>query len=243
MTYKPSLTALYHILLYITAEKNEQINNNANYIKSFRIGDEEYALSKGINAIIGDNGAGKSLLLSVLSGTVDSHYRSIVKANTIERNVGGNLQNAMIKTIKQDSIVEQVRTGDLFKGSNTEYFTNIDSNDAFKSDIQNYFDDLCKFVNNNISLTEERKSLDSNRFHVQLIDKNFYYPVIHAGLSLEDFSEDEDRKNALLNIYRDLVEEIYTGADYYAEISVANELEKLFYLNELKKRKRTLPTP
>ena len=90
-------------------ERNDE-GNNSNYINEIKLGDKSYELSTGINAIIGENGAGKSYILGKLNGEEDRKYKKINDINKVKISKVGS---PSITKISQGEIIEKVKSGNL----------------------------------------------------------------------------------------------------------------------------------
>lgn len=95
---------------------NRVQNKNINVIKSIKFDSNEISLSNGINAIIGDNGSGKTFLLEFLNNEdkLKKHYKSLVEKNNVTKMVIGKPN---IYYVEQNQIIDQVKKGELFNNS------------------------------------------------------------------------------------------------------------------------------
>ena len=100
---------------------NRVENKNLNYIKSIKCNENEYQLCNGINAIIGDNGSGKTLLLEMIGNkNIKRYYTKIINNNLMEIEKKGN---PSVEYIKQNEIIENVKKGDFLKKKITNILT------------------------------------------------------------------------------------------------------------------------
>ncbi|HIR59285.1 MAG TPA: hypothetical protein IAB38_04470 [Candidatus Onthousia excrementipullorum] len=141
------------------------------------IGNIDYniELSKGINAIIGDNSIGKSLLLHKMTD-----YREISKENKLKKAYDKYLEdnNINIKTrIESNDIRHFDKQGnirDIFTNNKTkskdfinEYYPVEPNYDIEKTKIVNKIDEFIYFLKNKKLLNEERKKLTNIKFELQ----------------------------------------------------------------------------
>lgn len=84
--------------------------NISNYIDTIKIDNTEYKLSTGINAIIGENGAGKSFLLKRLNNDNPVCYKKLLENNDVKVSKTGEPQMIIIN---QGEIIEKVKKGNL----------------------------------------------------------------------------------------------------------------------------------
>ena len=102
----PTFKGLLMSITGFNTRVNRTINDNKHYIKNISINDVEYPLSNGINAIIGDNGSGKSLLAEVLASDVEHHYKKLIDKNNIKIEYNDDsFQKNEINYIKQGKII------------------------------------------------------------------------------------------------------------------------------------------
>lgn len=211
------------LLLSITSfgtRVNRINNDNKHYIEYISVNGVKYPLSNGINAIIGDNGSGKSLLGDVLASDINKYYKKIISENDIKLEYNdSSFQKSNVKYIKQGSIVEKVREGNLFD-DNPKYFTNIANNNLFSTQITNYFNDVFVYVSKNIINNDMFDKLSKESLKIIPIGRNFYYPVIKKDIQTEEINEDKKRFEELKNIITSLKREIEDNADYYKKNKV-----------------------
>lgn len=219
------------LLLAITSFKtraNRVPNTNNHYIKSICINNKEYPLSNGINAIIGDNGSGKSLIANVLADSIKSYYKELIKDNNISVKYNDeSFQKAEINYIDQGSINEKVISGKLFDKSDKAYFNEIPAIYEFKNNIINYFNELFIYINSNIAKKETLDNLAKKNFTIKVINKSFFHPVISANIEINDITEFSNRVTAINNIIKLLKKELNNYQKYYDELNITEQLKTI----------------
>lgn len=193
---------------------NRVENKNMNYIKSIKCNDKEYQLCNGINAIIGDNGSGKTLLLEMIgSSNVKSYYNRIIKSNFMEVEKKGV---PSVEYIKQNEIIDNVKKGELFKKENNNYFDNILNKDIFKKNIKDYSIKLINYIQETITFKHKIDSLEQLNFSPSIITEKNYIPSINKEI---DDANDvyKERYNELNRIYIELEKEYNENLSFYNE--------------------------
>lgn len=235
----PTFKGLLMSITGFNTRVNRTINDNKHYIKNISINDVEYPLSNGINAIIGDNGSGKSLLAEVLASDVEHHYKKLIDKNNIKIEYNDDsFQKNEINYIKQGKIIEQVRDGNLFEDNNDVYFEKISTKDVFSIQIKKYFDNICSYVSKNIKKYDLLNNLSKTTLTITPIDKNFYHPVLKTDIDLEDINTDKIRLDELNKIINSLKLEIEDNIEYYTEKKVNEKLQNA--LVELEQSKKII---
>jgi len=232
----PTFKGLLMAITSFDTRANRDTNTNKHYIKNISINKVKYPLSNGINAIIGDNGSGKSLLAGVLASKKETCYDSLIKANDIRIEYNDDsFQESGINYIKQGEIIEKVKKGNLFDDKN--YFSDITTKDIFKINIKNYFEKVCDYVNKNIDKNRLLDELSKLNLNITPIDNNFYYPVLNSDDIGEENTKDDDKRVAQLEtIIKSLDSEISDNKEYYNNEKVYNRLKKVLQeLSEIKK--------
>lgn len=222
----PTFKGLLMSITSFETRVNRNTNDNKHYIKNISINGIKYPLSNGINAIIGDNGSGKSLLADVLATNVEKYYKKLIEKNdiSIEYN-DSSFQKNEINYIKQGKIIEQVRNGNLFDDNNKVYFEDISTKDVFSVQIKKYFDNICSYINGNIIRNELLNNLSKTNLEIIPIDKNFYHPVIKTDIELDDVNIDKNRIDELSKIINTLKLEIEDNIEYYTNKKVNTKLQ------------------
>lgn len=162
---------------------NRVTNKSINYFKSIKCKNEEYELSKGINAIIGDNGSGKSFLLQFLDGKekLPKYYENLKKTNNIEKNIIG-----VPKTyyVKQNQIIDQVREGKLFKEK--DLYNEIASLNDFKTKIKTFAEKLVEYINSNIKINKKLIEINNYSAKLKVITEKLYVPQAKVDIELRN---------------------------------------------------------
>ncbi len=193
---------------------NRVENKNMNYIKSIKCNDKEYQLCNGINAIIGDNGSGKTLLLEMISSSnVKSYYNRIIKSNSMEIEKKGA---PSVEYIKQNEIIDNVKKGELFKKENNNYFDNIINKDIFKKNIKDYSIKLINYIQGTITIKNKIDSLEQLNFSPAIISEKNYIPSINKEID-DVIDVYKERYNELNRIYIELEKEYNDNLSFYNE--------------------------
>lgn len=212
-----SLPTFTGLVLAITSPETRfnRINTSMkDYIGSFTVDGNEYYLSKGINAIIGDNGSGKTFLLDILSSVkLKSDYKDIQKKNKIQKE---DIGNPNIEYIKQNQIIDDVKKGRLFDTSAKEFYKQITTKETFKTRIKNYSKKLLNYFDGNIKRKEIVLKLQS----LELTLKNNIFvntvPTIDIDLTLKD-NVFEDRVTKIKEIQELIQDEYNNNKKFYRE--------------------------
>ncbi len=193
---------------------NRVENKNMNYIKSIKCNDKEYQLCNGINAIIGDNGSGKTLLLEMISSSnVKSYYNRIIKSNSMEIEKKGV---PSVEYIKQNEIIDNVKKGELFKKENNNYFDNILNKDIFKKNIKDYSIKLINYIQGTITIKNKIDSLEQLNFSPAIVSEKNYIPSINKEID-DVIDVYKERYNELNRIYIELEKEYNENLSFYNE--------------------------
>ena len=202
---------------------NRVQNKNINVIKSIKFDSNEISLSNGINAIIGDNGSGKTFLLEFLNNEdkLKKHYKSLVEKNNVTKMVIGRPN---IYYVEQNQIIDQVKKGELF--NNSEYYNPIATKTAFKESIQKYAKDMIAYISYNIETEKTRKKLDDSKVNLILEKDTLYIPTVKIDIQTTQ-NKYKSRSETLENIINSFKSEISFNQEFYKEyedkINIINE--------------------
>lgn len=208
---------------------NRILNENSTHIESFLINDKLIRLDPGINAIIGENGSGKSTILSMLANNLKYQYvKKLIDHNNIKRNFKGS--NDKIKYIAQSEIVEKYNKDKLFSDSG-DYFADID-NKTFIDSYSVYTSELKKVILKNIEINQVLSGLKNYNFEF-----TSEHNIKSYFVSFQDYENDSNnvhskRKVSLKSIIELLIQE--SKLDYYKknnrELIVSEVIDKLYSL-------------
>ena len=224
----PTFDGLVFSFTSMDTRFNRLKNSNANYIEKIKIKDKEYYLSNGINAIIGDNGSGKTMLLDILTDSkLKNEYKAIKKQNEIEVY---ELGKPTKEYIKQNQIIDDVRSGKLFSTSSGNKYKDIATKQTFKTRINNYATKLIKSINKNIEVEELKNSLENIIFTPVSELYEIAVPNIKNDLLVVE-NELEERVERLQSIYDELIDEYNDNKKFYNKNkglnTIITELRKL----------------
>ena len=232
----PTFRGLLMSITSFNTRVNRLENQNEHYISSISINDIEYPLANGLNAIIGDNGSGKSMLLNLIANGDKMYYKPLIEENNIISNANSNdFQNEYINYIEQGEIVKSVREGNLFDDNEMKYYDDIENKDIFAQKIKKYFNDIYDYVIHNISVKESKEELKRKKLNITPINKNFFHPVVKSEIYIEEIEEDKNRKTTLNRIYENLKLELDNNVEYYKALNIYDKLQ-----NNLKELKEIL---
>ena len=221
----PTFKGLLMSISSFNTRANRNKNSNQYFFRNINIGEQSYPLVNGINAIIGDNGAGKSMLLNLLCNGKINHYDRLIKEVKLSFDYNrSDFQKNYINYILQGEINDKVKNGKLFSET-SNYYNDIPTKSLFSSNINNYFSNLHKYVMQNISTAESKNKLKNKIINILPIKGSFYLPNIDSNIELIDLSESSERKNNLNTIISELKREFEINKDYYRELMLEEKID------------------
>lgn len=173
----PTFKGLLLALTSVDTRFNPYENKGNDYLKSIKINDSEIELDSGINAIIGENGAGKSALFEIIANNESKHkyIKSIKNVNKISFS---DFQSEKIIRISQNELINNFNESDNyifseFPFSDIDYLTFTERYSAFKKDLFEYFQNKIDYLIN-------KKKLNNLKFTLrpEVSNRPLYYVVI-----------------------------------------------------------------
>ena len=179
-----------------------------NYFDSIKIDGNNYELSTGINAIIGENGSGKSFLLSKINGE-----NKLKEYKIIEKNNEVKITNQIV-IIKQGDIKKRVNEGKLLD-NDSEYYEEIPTLEEFKLNIRSYVENLKQYILKNIKKNENEKAIRNKKIDIkEYINTNNYYISLNDDRD-EIENEPQKREIVLNEEYTKLLKEYNENQSFY----------------------------
>lgn len=203
------------LLLSLTSPEtrfNVNINHDDRVIKDIEINGKKIILDSGINAIIGENGAGKSSLFKIMKNDVMHDYvKKIKKVNSIKVDTNDNRK---ILSFGQTELIEK------FNKNNNYVFSCVSKDDVDYSKLDVEFntfkDKLFLAINKNIDLHRKNSEFDTSVFKLNpdLSNHKFYYVnVTNTTIELKDNDYNEsvtNFKNIIETLLKELNKNIFT---------------------------------
>ena len=216
----PSFKGLLMAFSSFSSRANRGDNSNSNYIESININGERIPLSNGINAIIGDNGSGKTMIIDYLcTQSKQTYYKHLVDSNEIKINYSHNgFQQNDILYIKQGDIIQKVRKGELF--NNEDVYDPITTKQIFENSIKEYFENIKSYVTKNILYNEQKKKLESSTVKIEIIERNVFFPIIDTNLETTDLDSIKKRKDFIELKLNELTTDYGKNKEFYEKEKV-----------------------
>lgn len=206
--------------------------NSFNYINEIKIGDKTYDLSTGINAIIGENGAGKSFILGKINSEEDRIYNKINEINKIKISKVGN---PSLTKISQGEIIEKVKTGNLLD-NNSDYYDDIATINEFKSEINSFLANLKTYIGENIKERENQEKINNLKIKIkEFKDVNNYYTSLNTDIGTIE-NNPKNRHTIINDIYNQLYNEYKSNSDFYVGEKETTITKALTSLQDLRKK-------
>lgn len=182
-----------------------------NYINQIKLGENKFELSTGINAIIGENGSGKSYILGKINGENEKIYKKINDSNEIKISKIG--EPSLLK-ISQGEIIEQVKSGILLD-NNSEYYDEISTINEFKTNMTAFVNNLKNYVEEKIKIKENEQKINNLKITIKEYEevKNYYISLNTDIQTLDNIPK--ERYNVINNIYEQVNNEYTTNQSFY----------------------------
>lgn len=185
--------------------------HSSKYLDSIKIDGNDYKLSTGINAIIGENGSGKSFLLSILNNEKDSIYKKINDINDVKLSKIGE---PTITKINQGEIIQKVKSGKLLD-NNSDYYDEIPTLEEFKNSMRTFTNSLKEYIFANIKQNEEDDEISNCNISIKnMIDVKNYYVSLNVDIETVN-NIPKERQKEINKIYSALLTEYENNTDYY----------------------------
>lgn len=213
------------LLMAVTSPEtriNPQENRNRVYIDSFSIGEKKIPLINGINAIIGENGSGKSTILKLLHQQCkESYVKELIESNRMDC---GTVAPSKRHYIGQGDIVSRFENNNLFPEDN---YYSVDNSEFIES-YTKYSDEVFRYIKAQIKAKESFEQLKKESLtYDELINDEKYFIDFEID---SDFSIVENEHKSRLGRLSKVLKELRAMRcdDYYAEYS--SELDQAYDL-------------
>ena len=180
----PTFKGLLLVLTSPETRINQPQNKNTEWIEKFILGKKEIELVNGINAIIGENGAGKSTVLEFLFDQEPSQKKQYKKEFISKNELKCEYKFDESKKIfiGQGEIAEKFKSNKLFPVDN---FENISHNE-FKKEYTKYSEDIMKYIRTNINKEDKKNKLKNmNLEYNELNNETTYFITVDYDNNFE----------------------------------------------------------
>lgn len=210
----PTFKGLHLAMSSPQTRMNRFKNNRHSFIESITVNEKVIPLDPGLNAIIGENGSGKSTILEILNSKKEKSYvNKLRKENNIQYLFKGVSDN--IKYIHQSEIIKKFETKSLLNDENKN-FKDI-NHDSFESGFSEYAKELNQMVKKNIEINKLNNTLENIIFYFdEVFDNSTYYvDVVYRQSSKTNPHEVKLKvwKNIINLINKELDSEYYTPTE------------------------------
>ena len=241
------------LLMAVTSPQTrfKRENTKIPYIKGFVFNNEIHHLSPGFNAIIGENGSGKSSLLSLVSPNQNdssaTHIKKIKKQNGFSV-IPGDDCSSITKYIKQGDLVDRTNKDSLF--ASDIVFPQVDNSKTINS-IKTYANALFKKIEANIQYETNKSQLKTSTFILNSEYEgcvSFYVNIVVTKGFADTSNQYKDPLNSIIKIINNLIsfdksllsneekENIFEAILRLkkAEKSISDRYTKVEYINSVK---------
>ena len=208
------------LLMAVTSPEtriNTQENRNREYICSFRIGDVDFPLVNGINAIIGENGSGKSTILKLLHAyRRERHVKDLMEKN---RMFCDSVEPSKRLYIGQGDIVSRFEDNKLFPLDN---FVDVD-NSEFREAYGRYAQEILGYIKKKIKAKEAVDQLEKETLQYdEVINETNYFINFAVDTDYSDVDNEHTFPNRdmkkMLKTVTDMIDDSYYS-DYEKELA------------------------
>lgn len=235
-----SLPSFKGLLLALTSPKTrfKRKKNVPKVISYLFVNGKKIDLSAGLNAIIGENGGGKTLLLSALQEKNTNYYKRLITENNIAYDK--YLDTGKTLKIGQGEITKNSYENNSIFGKDISYFKDIDHTN-FDEKIDSYSTSILRKIKSNIAESELYKKLEANKFvYDDKLEKgSTFYVTIHQ---IENFEKIDNIHSERAKKLKGLINTVESemNLDYYEKedkdkfVVILNRLREIYNKIDLK---------
>lgn len=215
----PSFKGLLLALTSPSTRFNRKSNSNENYVKNLEVNGQKIEFSAGINAIIGENGSGKSLLVELLTqqnNKLKPYYSKIVSKNNMKFD---KVMENRCQIVKQGEIIDNKNKGSIFGSEGASLYKNI-NNQEFVNTVNGFTTALINQISRRIKFHEEKANLSKtiHKYNEAQSGSTYYINVIKTS-NFEKIDNPHkvraDNIKAALNlIEHEINSQYYSKAEY-----------------------------
>lgn len=222
-----SLPTFKGLLLSLTSPSTRfkrKVNTNSNYVNFLEVNGVKYPLAYGLNAIIGENGSGKSLLIDLLTkqlSKIKNYYTKLITINNMTFDVQA-INRCQI--VRQGEIIDNKNNGSVFGDEGAALYKEI-NHQTFETIVNNYALKIYNHINNKIVFTEAVTSLSNSKheYNEKMTGSTYYINVTKAKDFEKVVNPHKDRLDYLKQIKTLLESEINVGYYDISELAILQQ--------------------
>lgn len=209
-------------------------------INSINISENEIKFSSGINAIIGENGSGKSSILKILKRDKEKYLNAMQRDSQIECN---DYFNEKTTYIEQSQLVKLNNDDQLFKEK--DYYNSIDLT-AFNRVWTKFNKEMLTYLKQNIEIEKLKENLSKKKLMLRSFNVAYFYINFVLDNDFTKVSNPYSERLTSMNEITRLLEnelektEIYSTTQIEVLNNIYNELQAI--KNELYTKSNNIET-
>lgn len=244
-TYLKCLPTFRGLAMAITNTKriklvNSFFSNSDNKVDNIKISingeEKDIPLSRGINAIIGDNSIGKSLLLHKITNyeylkdsRIEKKYEEYLNKNNIQ--ISTSISQDKIYRVDKQGAVREMFEKKTFNvnGFLNEYFPPVPNAEKYKTKVKDEIQRYIQAIKNNYDYRENEKKVSS--FYIKYFEENA--KSLNIQKTKKNFKAKIQKLNNIIAEFEDInlkLDKLIKNKDIFEDdVKLLEEQKKIYY--------------